>query len=463
MRGTGKAAALRAGTYTLRGGMSLEEIVGLLSTPPKTVATADVLVPPGYRVDPQIADRLQQALGIPATRSSRPPRAADSHCSRTCPRVRRRSRGSSIPTRTGSPRTARRLRRDHHTARRVQAQDERPPWKDAKALGVTPYQIVVVASMIEKEAGIDADRPKIAAVIYNRLRRGMPLGIDATVAYIDPNPTDGAHRRRPRDRQPVQHPAAARAAAHADREPRPSPRWKRRSRRRTSRTSTTWPAARTAPAGSARPTPVPATTRRVALAEPPGPPIGGASRTVGIIGWPVDPQPVARDPQRGVRGDGDGVGVRAAARRPRRPARGPRRAGALGFAGANVTMPHKTDDRRPCRLAVRGRPPPAGREHARGRGRGAPRSQHGRARVRPIPAPGRRVRAVRTLGAACSGRGGGARRGARPGARWPRANSRRRARSSRCGGCSCRPSRGSRPSYGSWRSTTRRSCDPTSS
>jgi cell division protein YceG involved in septum cleavage len=53
----------------------------------------------------------------------------------------------------------------------------------ARALHVTPYQMLTVASMIEREAQIPSDRPKIAAVIYNRLREGMPLGIDATIYY----------------------------------------------------------------------------------------------------------------------------------------------------------------------------------------------------------------------------------------------------------------------------------------
>lgn len=53
----------------------------------------------------------------------------------------------------------------------------------AKALHVTPYQLLIVASMVEREAQIPGDRPKIAAVIYNRLAKGMPLGIDATIYY----------------------------------------------------------------------------------------------------------------------------------------------------------------------------------------------------------------------------------------------------------------------------------------
>lgn len=57
------------------------------------------------------------------------------------------------------------------------------PWNNAAALGVTPYQIVIVASLIEKEASVAEERAKIAAVIYNRLKKGMTLGIDATVRY----------------------------------------------------------------------------------------------------------------------------------------------------------------------------------------------------------------------------------------------------------------------------------------
>jgi UPF0755 protein len=53
----------------------------------------------------------------------------------------------------------------------------------ARALHVTPYQLLTIASMVEREAQVPADRAKIAAVIYNRLKDGMPLGIDATIYY----------------------------------------------------------------------------------------------------------------------------------------------------------------------------------------------------------------------------------------------------------------------------------------
>ena len=54
---------------------------------------------------------------------------------------------------------------------------------DARRLGVTVPQAVTVASLVEREAKVDADRPMIAAVIYNRLRAGMPLQVDATIEY----------------------------------------------------------------------------------------------------------------------------------------------------------------------------------------------------------------------------------------------------------------------------------------
>lgn len=57
------------------------------------------------------------------------------------------------------------------------------PWTDAEALGLSPYQIVVVASMLEKEANTPADMANVAAVIYNRIKKKMPLQVDATVRY----------------------------------------------------------------------------------------------------------------------------------------------------------------------------------------------------------------------------------------------------------------------------------------
>lgn len=53
----------------------------------------------------------------------------------------------------------------------------------AAALGRTPYEVLVIASLIEEESRVPEERPKVARVIYNRLEQGIPLGIDATSRY----------------------------------------------------------------------------------------------------------------------------------------------------------------------------------------------------------------------------------------------------------------------------------------
>ena len=48
---------------------------------------------------------------------------------------------------------------------------------------LTPYEVLIVASLIEEETKVDAERAQVARVIYNRLSQGIPLGIDATSRY----------------------------------------------------------------------------------------------------------------------------------------------------------------------------------------------------------------------------------------------------------------------------------------
>ena len=55
--------------------------------------------------------------------------------------------------------------------------------KYARSKNLTPYDVLIIASMVEKEALAPDERPLIAAVIYNRLHDRMPLGIDATIRY----------------------------------------------------------------------------------------------------------------------------------------------------------------------------------------------------------------------------------------------------------------------------------------
>jgi UPF0755 protein len=55
--------------------------------------------------------------------------------------------------------------------------------RSARAKGRTPYDVLIIASMIERETVVPAERRLVSAVIYNRLRKRMPLAIDATLRY----------------------------------------------------------------------------------------------------------------------------------------------------------------------------------------------------------------------------------------------------------------------------------------
>ena len=145
-----------------------------------------MLIPPGYRLT-QIAAAVEDALGIPAERflarldegKFDRPRALPAGASLEgflWPETYR------IPTRDEADAVIQRL------LDQFAEETANLPWERAEQLGVTPYEIVVIASMIEKEAAVQDDRPLIAGVIYNRLGEGMTLGIDATLLYDDPTP-----------------------------------------------------------------------------------------------------------------------------------------------------------------------------------------------------------------------------------------------------------------------------------
>lgn len=54
----------------------------------------------------------------------------------------------------------------------------------AKSLGLTFYEVIKVASIIEKEAGLEEEKPLVSSVIFNRLEKGMMLQMDSTISYL---------------------------------------------------------------------------------------------------------------------------------------------------------------------------------------------------------------------------------------------------------------------------------------
>lgn len=53
----------------------------------------------------------------------------------------------------------------------------------ARSKNLTVFDVVTIASMVEREVAVPRERPLVAAVVYNRLKQGMPLGIDATLRF----------------------------------------------------------------------------------------------------------------------------------------------------------------------------------------------------------------------------------------------------------------------------------------
>ena len=73
----------------------------------------------------------------------------------------------------------------------------------ARSKNLTPYDILIIASMIEEETAVPSERRLVAAVIYNRLRNRMPLGIDATIRYgLDIPGTESLTKAALRSRSP---------------------------------------------------------------------------------------------------------------------------------------------------------------------------------------------------------------------------------------------------------------------
>ena len=91
----------------------------------------------------------------------------------------------------------------------------------AKSKNLTVFDVVTIASMVEARRGSTRQRTLVAAVIYNRLHEGMPLGIDATIRFATGNYDRAADRIGTGDRLALQHPHQRRPAAGADQQPRP--------------------------------------------------------------------------------------------------------------------------------------------------------------------------------------------------------------------------------------------------
>ncbi|MBI4259539.1 MAG: endolytic transglycosylase MltG [Actinobacteria bacterium] len=193
VRQRGVAEDFQARTFTLSTSWDLDRILEEITTPPPPIQTVSVTIPEGYRLT-EIAERLAGIEGVDmkARRVLKLATGGTFSLPPYLPEDTETLEGFLFPK---SYEWVKELVTPRYAIEQMLAQFEEEvadlPWNKARRLGVSEYEIVIIASMIEREVRVDEERELVAAVIYNRLAEGMPLGIDATLQYIDPNPDDG--------------------------------------------------------------------------------------------------------------------------------------------------------------------------------------------------------------------------------------------------------------------------------
>lgn len=177
---------LRSGTYELTTGMSYDAVKDkLLAGPPVEYVT--VTIPEGLRVD-QIAKRIEEKTGISAAEFTTlaygqasafvgaHPYLADAYNGSLegylFPKTYRVVKGSTASD-------VIELMLDQFDTELASVDLAYPTSR-----GMSLNQVVTLASMVEREARLDPERPLVSSVIYNRLDKGMRLEIDATIEYV---------------------------------------------------------------------------------------------------------------------------------------------------------------------------------------------------------------------------------------------------------------------------------------
>ena len=179
---------LRPGIYDFETGMSLNSVTALLLAGPGVEYTK-VTIPEGFTVE-QIAERLETEAGIPAAEFAELALKNAPEFTADYPFVEDSTTGSlegylfpktyQIPE-GSTPRDVIEM---------MLSQFEREfssvDLTFAESKNLSAHDVVILASMIEREARVADERVLVSSVIYNRLAKGMRLEIDATIEYILP-------------------------------------------------------------------------------------------------------------------------------------------------------------------------------------------------------------------------------------------------------------------------------------
>ncbi|HSK50474.1 MAG TPA: endolytic transglycosylase MltG [Solirubrobacterales bacterium] len=183
----GKRSDVYAGRYVLASGMSYGDAIEAISKPP-VKRTTTVTIPEGYS-RAQTA-QLVEEIGIGGDYTTATVRSQFLDPARYGGKGAKNLEGFLFPNtfelKPNAP--------VEHLVQ-LQLEDFKRQIREvdmgyAKSKNLTVFDVLIIASLIEDEAGIPSQRKQVAAVVYNRLKEGMPLGIDATIRFAVDNYTE---------------------------------------------------------------------------------------------------------------------------------------------------------------------------------------------------------------------------------------------------------------------------------
>jgi UPF0755 protein len=178
----GYGTEIKTGRYTFEPGQDSEEILKKL-TAGEAVPTIAVTIPEGLTLE-ETARTVAEGTAIPASEFEEAARRTDyGYAFLDDPGVKT-TEGYLFPARYDFERgvTARQIVDRLLGQYLLETQDLDIAGAKGR-LDLTEYQVVTVASLIEKEAATPEEKPLVASVIYNRMQENMPLQIDATIQY----------------------------------------------------------------------------------------------------------------------------------------------------------------------------------------------------------------------------------------------------------------------------------------
>ncbi|MCD9023086.1 endolytic transglycosylase MltG [Cohnella silvisoli] len=190
----GEGSRFQAGVYELTPGMTRDQIVAKLNNGEiMAAATIHFTIPEGFTVQ-QIAARLAETAGVNKAKfleaAGQPAQWTGSMWTKTLPtdnNLRFPLEGYLFPETYEMKRGSTEADIINRMLSELDHKLDQLPedWQSTlEERGLTVHQLLTIASLVEREVVVDDERPIVASVIQNRLKKKMPLQIDATIQYL---------------------------------------------------------------------------------------------------------------------------------------------------------------------------------------------------------------------------------------------------------------------------------------